>query len=424
VTIDGLPADATVIPIRIESDPQPAVEDDLDDRSREDRTHLLPRERARQALSNVLPEAEMPVVGPESDGAAERGRVAAPRLARHVFRLEDGHEVGVTVSGRGVPLVLVHGFTAEGFLYAQTLSRLVSMGFKVVAIDTANHGSTQGLPSGGANFGEYARLLGRALDELGIERAFFAGHSMGGRVITQLCATEPERAIGVILVDAIVGDAWDRLVNIGRLFPPAMAGVVVLLALDAMTTPPVLKNPEQALKLGRLMAPTLVGHAVRPWRLLGPAVSILRSRGSRWMLQRLAQEEIPVVAVHGTRDFAVPLQTAKDAARVARGQLVVIDGANHCWPLRDPETLPAIVSDLLHGELGEAYREAVRDCGLDPDEATLAEVDEACYAPDAPIRAMTPPLEFAPLRARRRRPAYRYDIKQPLAGHPSMRSGA
>jgi len=414
-TDHGLPDDVTVIPVRVDGD------DAVPDPEEGERRHLLPRERARQALSNVLPEAELPVVGPEADGVAERGLVAAPRLARHVFTLSDGHQVGVTVSGRGIPLVMVHGFTAEGFLYAQTLSRLVSMGFKVVAIDTANHGSTQGLPSGGANFGEYASLLGRALDELGIDRAFFAGHSMGGRVVAELCANDPERALGVILVDAIVGDTWDRMVNVGRLFPPAMAGVVVLLALDAMTTPPVLKNPQQAAKLARLLAPTLVGHAVRPWRMLGPAVSILRSRGSRWMLQRLAQERIPVVAVHGTRDFAVPLQTAKDAARVARGQLVVIDGANHCWPLRDPETLPAIVSDLLHGELGEAYRDAVRACGLDPDEATLDEVDEACFAPDAPIRAMTPPLEFARLPARRRRPSYRYDVKPPLQGrHPSL----
>ncbi|MFP5577537.1 MAG: alpha/beta fold hydrolase [Acidimicrobiia bacterium] len=418
MTIEGLPADATVIPIRIEGEAPPPAEADLDARSRRDRTHVLPRERARAALSSVLPEAETPVVGPESGGAAERGGVAAPRLARHVFRLADGHEVGVTVSGRGVPLVLVHGFTAEGFLYAQTLSRLVSMGFKVVAIDTANHGSTQGLPAGGANFGEYARLLGRTLDELGIERAFFAGHSMGGRVVTQLCAVEPDRAIGVILVDAIVGDTWDRMVNVGRLFPPAMAGVVVLLAVDAITTPPVLKNPEQALKLGRLLAPTLVGQVSRPWRLLGPAVSILRSRGSRWMLQRLAQEQIPVVAVHGTRDFAVPLQTAKDAARQAKGQFVVIEGANHCWPLRDPETLPAIVSDLLHGSFGEAYREAVRDRGLDPDLATLDDVEGAFYAADAPIRALTPRLEFARLTARRRRPAFRYDIKPALESTP------
>src|SRR5690606_16076097 len=182
MTETGFPEDVTIIPVTVgHVDPLEPVYDD--DESCEDRSHLLPRERARRALSSVLPEAEMPVVGPESDGAAERGLVAAPRLARHVFRLSDGHEVGVTVSGRGIPRVMVHGFTAEGFLSAQPLSRLVSMGFKVVAIDAANHGSTQGLPSGGANFREYATLLGRALDELGIEQAFFVGHSMGGRVI-------------------------------------------------------------------------------------------------------------------------------------------------------------------------------------------------------------------------------------------------
>lgn len=393
---EALPEDAVVIPIR---------RDDVE---------LSPAEGADLAtrtLLTLLPEAETPIVGPEADGAPERGVVAAPRLSRHVFTLTDGHEVGVAVSGVGIPLVMVHGFTAEGFLYAQTLSRLVSMGFKVIAIDTANHGSTQGLPSGGANFADYADLLGRVLDELGIRRAFFAGHSMGGRVVVQLCANQPERALGVLLIDAIVGDTWDRMVNVGRIFPPAMAGVVILLALDAMTTPPVLKNPEQALKLGRLFLPTLVGHVTRPWRLLGPAVSILRSRGSRWMLQRLAQEQIPVVAIHGTRDFAVPFQTAKDAANRSHGEFVIIDGANHCWPLRDPETLPAIVAELLQGQLGEAYRDAVRDLGLDPDEATLLEVEEKAYVPHAAIRDMTPPLEFARLPARRRKPAYAYSIK-------------
>ncbi len=394
---DLLPEDAVVIPIRREDSEEPSIG----------------RARAREALLRLLPEAETPIIGPEAETEAFRGQVAAPRLARHVFTLSDGHEVGVAVSGVGVPLVLVHGFTAEGFLYAQTLSRLVSMGFKVIAIDTANHGSTQGLPSAGGNFGEYAELLGRVLDELGIEQAFFAGHSMGGRVITQLCGTEPERALGLILIDAIVGETWDRLVNVGRVFPPAMAGVVVLLALDIMGTPPVMKNPEQAAKLGRLFLPTLAGHLRKPWRMLGPAISILRSRGSRWLLQRLAQEQVPIVVIHGTRDFAVPIQTAKDAATRGRGELVVVDGANHAWPLRDPETLPAIMADLLHGPLGTAYRDAVRARGLDPDEAGLEDVEDAFYVPHAAIRHMTPPLEFADVGTRRRRPAYHYSIKPP-----------
>src|SRR6478735_6376178 len=132
-----------------------------------------------------------------------------PRLARHTIALADGHKVAVSVCGRGVPIVLIHGYSAEGMLYAQTLSRIVTSGFKVVAIDVANHGGTQGLPTGGANFEEYTKLLGRVVDELGINKAVFAGHSMGGRLVTELAAREPDRALAVILLDAIVGEPWD-----------------------------------------------------------------------------------------------------------------------------------------------------------------------------------------------------------------------
>lgn len=104
-------------------------------------------------------------------GPPERqGRRAVPtvRLSGHRIRLGDGHSVSALVAGRGVPLVVVHGFAAEGLLYAQSLSRLVSMGFKVVAIDTAGHGGTAVLPRGGLELAAYSRLLGRAVDELGM----------------------------------------------------------------------------------------------------------------------------------------------------------------------------------------------------------------------------------------------------------------
>ena len=102
MSADALPDDATVIPVRVEGSggavggSAPAAE--VDDPDAGEGHHLLPRERARRTLSTLLPEAEMPVVGPEAEGAAERGLVAAPRLARHVFTLSDGHQVGVTVS--------------------------------------------------------------------------------------------------------------------------------------------------------------------------------------------------------------------------------------------------------------------------------------------------------------------------------------
>ncbi|HEY5156184.1 MAG TPA: alpha/beta fold hydrolase, partial [Acidimicrobiales bacterium] len=185
--------------------------------------------------------------------AAGLARAAVPRVARHSFTLADGHRVGLTVSGHGVPLVVVHGFTAEGFLYAQTLSRLVAKGFKVVAVDMAGHGGTQGLPLSGGHLGDYAHLMGRVVEELGIRKAVLAGHSMGGRVAAQLAAQRPDHTVAVLLIDAIVGDQWDLLVNIFRFNPLLLAPMGAALALDSIFTMPVIHDPRQAVKLGKLL---------------------------------------------------------------------------------------------------------------------------------------------------------------------------
>src|SRR3954469_13939311 len=142
-----------------------------------------------------------PIQGPGLDDAG--AAVVAPRLARHQIALSDGHMAGISVAGRGIPLVVVHGFSAEGFLYAQTLSRLVSMGFKVIAVDTARHGNTQGLPSDGQDLNSDRERLGLLPAGLGIEQFILAGHSMGGRLVTQLAAERPDQTIAVMLIDAI-----------------------------------------------------------------------------------------------------------------------------------------------------------------------------------------------------------------------------
>jgi pimeloyl-ACP methyl ester carboxylesterase len=348
-----------------------------------------------------------PIIGPGP--AADEVHGALPRLARHQITLEDGHEVGVAICGRGVPLVVVHGFSAEGILYAQTLSRLVDLGFKVIAVDTAGHGGTLGLPTNAQSLKSYAELLGRVLDHLGVREAVLAGHSMGGRLVTELAASQPERAIGVVLLDAIVGHTWDRMVNLFRVFPPLLVGIGATLVVDTVSTVPWFRDPRQAMKLGRLVAPTLVGHARRPWRLLGPMTSILRSRGTRWMLEKLRQERIPVFAIHGDLDVAVPLQTAKDAASRSRGDLVVVKGATHSWLLKDPETLPAIMHELMRGRLGTAVLKARLQHGLDVD-ATDDDIERELYAPDALVLELTPRQRFHDHEDLHRPPKYRWKV--------------
>jgi pimeloyl-ACP methyl ester carboxylesterase len=356
-------------------------------------------------------EVTVPIVGPKTTPVApEQGRVVTPRLARHLLTLDDGHQVGVAVCGRGVPLVVLHGFSAEGILYAQTLSRLVDLGFKVIAIDAAGHGGTLGLPTGAGTFSNYTQLLARVLDHLGIEKAVLAGHSMGGRLVAELAANQPERAVAVILLDAIVGDTWDNMVNLFRLCPPLLAGAGVALWVDTLSTIPLFRDPAQARKLGRLVTPTLFGHVRRPWRLIGPAVSILRSRGSRWMLERIADERIPLFAVHGDRDLVVPMPTARSSARRAHGELVLVHGGSHAWLLKDPESLPAIIHRLMQGRLGTAVLKAILDAGIDPNDATVDEIEPAFYHRDALVLRLTPVGTFRDGEDLHRRPRYRFTI--------------
>lgn len=352
----------------------------------------------------------LPVIGPDGPvSPIEHSRL--PRLARHTISLSDGHRVGIAVCGRGVPLVVVHGFGAEGVLYAQSLSRLVSAGFKVVAIDTAGHGGTQGLPTGGADLRSYSRLLARTVDELGIRRAVFAGHSMGGRLVTELAARHPDRVIALLLLDAIVGETWDRLVVMSRFYPALLGCIGAVLAVDTMGTAPFFHDPVQANKL-RHLAQANVGRLVRnPFRLIGPGVSILRSSSTKWMLQKLGREGVPVIAIHGSRDIAVPLSTARSAARLAGGQLVVVEGGTHSWLLKDPETFPAICRELLAGRLGSAVRgDAFRAAGLDP-HATVDDIEAAFYDVDAPIVALTPSTGPVSVEQRGHAPRYQWHVE-------------
>jgi hypothetical protein len=149
---------------------------------------------------------------------------------------------------------------------------------------------------------------------------------------------------------------------------------------------------------------------------MAPGISIIRSSPSHELLEALAEHGVSTFVLHGDRDYAVPLSTARSAAHVANGQLVVIHGASHSWVLKDPETLPGIVYELLGEGLGAAQRRALLHHGLVPGEATPADAEEAFYEHGALVQRLAPAEETlasgepAPPA---RRPRYRWTVSTP-----------
>lgn len=348
--------------------------------------------------------------GERTNGSARSRLRMIPtvRLARHTLRLCDGHQVQALVAGHGMPLVVVHGFAAQGLLYAQTLSRLVGMGFRVIAIDSPGHGGTEGVGVL-AHLDEYAAMVLETLDHLGVRQAVLVGHSMGGRLVTELAASAPERVLGVILIDAIVGDVWDRMVEVFRLNPALVAGLGVGMVADTVASLPVRDDPLQALKLLRLVFPTTANHVRRPWRLVGPMLSIMRARRSVLTLDRLRVLGIPTWLVHGDRDLLVPLCTARAAAQRCGGTVVRVHRARHSWMLSDPETFPAIMRELVNGALGDTVARACTEAGgageWDPDDL------ERCFVEQDSLVARLEPADAAiGEHGRHRTPRFRWSI--------------
>jgi pimeloyl-ACP methyl ester carboxylesterase len=347
----------------------------------------------------TLPQETNPAIWSPADIGADP--IPFVRLASHTVRLPSGHRAGVTVGGTGVPLVLTHGFSVASGLYVQPLSRLASMGFMVVAVDMAGHGTSAELTGRGHVIDEYRQFLADVLDELGIRRSVLVGHSLGGRLTAELAAAEPDRALAVVLVDAAVGSAWDDLAAFSRYSPPMLGLVGATLAGDF--TRILFWGGEQSSKLRALALPQAVANFVAPWRLVPPALSVLLAPPSTPTLRRLQARGVPTFVIHGDRDPLVPLAAARHAAAAAGAELIVVHGASHSWPLEDPESFRGLFSDLLDGDLGSTLAAATTG-GLD-----------TMFAPDALVHRLAP-VEADDEPREESTPRYRWTREPPRAG--------
>jgi pimeloyl-ACP methyl ester carboxylesterase len=277
--------------------------------------------------------------------------------------LDDGHKVGVTVGGRGVPLVFLHGIALSGRAYVRLLSRLAGMGFLVVALDAAGHGVTPNLPRNAADLGHRVDLSLRALDALGVHKAVFIGHSMGGRMIIQLAAIAPERVMAAVLLNAAAGSPFDESIRKPVRSPRRAAQALLNAAYDAPGDPRRLTAPERK-RYMRQMAGALAHNVRTPLGLPGALRAIIASGDYTSMLEAMREHSVPTIVVHGEHDLVVPFESARDMAERADGTLYQVPGAYHSWMLANPKHGADMVRQLLAAELGEVLRDTARAHGI------------------------------------------------------------
>jgi pimeloyl-ACP methyl ester carboxylesterase len=285
------------------------------------------------------------------------------RLTHHLIELHDGHEVGVSVGGAGVPLVFMHGLALSRRAYLRMLSRVAGLGFLVIAIDAAGHGETRNLPRSAADLADRVDLTVRTLDALGVRQAVFAGHSMGGRMAIRLAAVAPERVLAAVLFDAAAGATFDEAVAGVLNSPPRALRAIAIGGYDTHKDPSRLDAAERASYL-RMLATILGRNGRRPGAVAGAGRAIAQSGDYTPMLHVMRDQQIPTMVLHGENDLIVPFASAVEMADDADATLYKVPDAYHSWMIANPRQGADAMRQLLGGELGEVLQNAADVLGI------------------------------------------------------------
>jgi lipase len=99
-------------------------------------------------------------------------------------------------------VLCVHGIAQHGGIFADLGERLAGLGHSVIAVDLRGHGDSERLPPW--DVGTHVADLFETLDALGVERATWVGHSLGGRLVAAAAAERPERSERLVLLDPAI----------------------------------------------------------------------------------------------------------------------------------------------------------------------------------------------------------------------------
>lgn len=254
--------------------------------------------------------------------------------ARYLAAPTDMRQVGpwrlhVRESGpRDAPVVvLLHGFASSlqtWDAWAEGLQKT----YRVVRLDWPGSGLSPPDPANDYTDARSLQLLLALLDELGVQRASWVGHSMGGRIAWTFAARHPERSERLVLV------APDGFASFGMAYGQAMA-VPASWGLMRHVLPRALlrMNLQAAYAQPQNLSDALTRRYHDLLRAPGARQALL-TRLQQTVLQEplplLRQIRAPTLLVWGEADAMIPVAHAQDYLRAIEGsRLLALPQAGH-----------------------------------------------------------------------------------------------
>lgn len=225
----------------------------------------------------------------------------------------------VTDLGEGTAILWIHGFPLASTIYENQLS---IRNVRHVMPDLPGFGQSR--PKGdNTSIDDYACMCLDLLDHRGIDRAVFAGLSMGGYICFALARLAPERMRGLILIDTRETADSDearkgRYESIEKVKQSGVTPIV-----DAML--PKMLTPRAPREMRERVREIMISSSPEG------VMTALRAMAERPdSTRQLQQIRVPTLIVVGEQDTITPPSDAERmTAAIAGARMVRIAGAAH-----------------------------------------------------------------------------------------------
>jgi 3-oxoadipate enol-lactonase len=238
--------------------------------------------------------------------------------------------------GRGLPVVLLHGYPLDHTIWGEVVKRLSSQA-RLITPDLRGHGQTEAPPEV-YTMRRMADDVAALMDQLEIQQAVLVGHSMGGYASLAFSLAYPDRLLGLGMVASqAAADNPER--RVAR-YETALAVESDGVGSVAESMPGKLTNqPELAHRLHEMIL------ATKPAGVAGTLRGIAERQDMRAWISSVG---IPVAVIAGTEDVLISLERAKERARCfPKAQLTVVHKAGHMPMMEAPDEVTAALVELI-----------------------------------------------------------------------------
>lgn len=230
----------------------------------------------------------------------------------------NGIQLAYERRGKGAPLVLLHGYPLDHHLWDE-VAPLLEDRFDLILPDLRGFGGSTTVDSF-YSMDDYASDIAGLLDQLGIQKAAIAGHSMGGYAALAFARLYPQRVSGLGLISTqVLADPADR--KEGRYKSAADVSANGIGSVVEAMTPKFTSDV-------RLQAYARASmERQRPAAYIGALKAMAERVDSSPLLSSF---HFPVVVIHGDSDSLIPIDRAREAkGALPQAHLVEINGAGH-----------------------------------------------------------------------------------------------